>query len=63
MRTKNVYMSTSDAAVMVGVSVRTIKRYIQAGHLDAGTLPGGHVRVSRVQVLRLVKPTELDGLL
>lgn len=57
MRVRAVYVSITDAAVILGVSERTVKRYINAGHLDAGTLPSGITRLSRAQVLGLVKPS------
>ena len=56
MRNKTVYIGVQEAATILSVSPRTITRYIDAGHLDAGTLPGGALRLSRVQVLRCVKP-------
>lgn len=56
--TKAVYIGVTEAANILSVSPRTISRYIDAGHLDAGTLPGGALRLSRVQVLRCVKPLE-----
>lgn len=58
MRVTPKYYSVTDAAVVLGVSERTIHRYMEAGHLDAGTLPGGAVRLPRVQVLGLVRPRE-----
>ncbi len=42
--------------MMLSVDPRTITRYIDAGYLDAGTLPGGDLRLSRIQVLGCVKP-------
>ena len=57
MRTnKDVYIGVREAADTLSVSTRTISRYIEAGYLDAGTLPGGAVRLSRAQVLGCVKP-------
>lgn len=55
-RTKQVYIGVTDAAVILGVSTKTIWRYIDKGHLGAGTLPGGAVRLSRAQVLGCIKP-------
>lgn len=49
-------MGVAEAAMELAVSQRTIKRYIAAGYLDAGTLPGGAVRLARDQVLGCVKP-------
>lgn len=51
-----MYMGVPEAALELAVSQRTIKRYISAGYLDAGTLPGGAIRLTRAQVLRCVTP-------
>lgn len=59
-RTKQVYIGVTDAAVILGVSSKTIWRYINLGHLSAGTLPGGAVRLSRAQVLGCIKPLPRD---
>ena len=56
MRTKQVFVSLPDAATILAVSTRTVKRYVAAGYLDAGTLPGGALRLSRAQVIGCVKP-------
>lgn len=56
MRNKQVYVSLPRAATMLDLSVRTVRRYIDAGYLDAGTLPGGDLRLYRAQVLGCVKP-------
>ncbi|AYN55959.1 DNA binding protein [Arthrobacter phage Noely] len=57
MRARPVYVSIADAANILGVSPRTVKRYVNDGHLDAGELPHGQVRLSRVQVIGLVRQT------
>lgn len=61
MRNKSVYISLQDAADMLSVSPRTITRYVAAGYLEAGTLPGGAIRLSRLQVLGCVKPLPKKG--
>lgn len=50
------WIAVTTAAELLGVAPRTIERYIAAGYLDAGTLPGGGVRLSRAQVVGCVKP-------
>jgi len=50
------YVDVQSAAALLAVSTRTITRYIAAGYLDAGTLPGGSIRLSHAQVLACVKP-------
>lgn len=59
-RTKQVYISITDAAVILGVSRKTVWRYIEKEHLSAGTLPGGAIRLSRAQVLGCIKPLARD---
>jgi excisionase family DNA binding protein len=39
--------STSEAAVELGVSERTLRRYITAGLIGYRQLPGGHYRIPR----------------
>jgi hypothetical protein len=56
MRSKNIFVSLDNAASILDESTRTVKRYVAAGYLDAGTLPGGAMRLSRAQVLGCVKP-------
>lgn len=51
-----MFISVNDAAALLSVDPRTIKRYINAGHLDAGTLPGGDLRLSRAQVIGCIRP-------
>lgn len=57
-RTKNVYIGVTDAAVILGVSTKTVWRYINQGYLGAGTLPGGAVRLSRAQVMGCITPLD-----
>lgn len=44
------------AATRVGVSVRTVERYIDAGKLDAHKLPSGRRRVRVGDVDNLLRP-------
>lgn len=50
-----MFIGVTEAALLLSVSPRTVKRYIQDGHLDAGELPHGQVRISRAQVIGLVR--------
>jgi excisionase family DNA binding protein len=38
-------LSTSQAATELGVSERTLRRYIATGQIDFHRLPGGHYRI------------------
>jgi excisionase family DNA binding protein len=39
-------MSTGEAAKRLGVCERTVRRYIEAGQLQADILPSGHARIA-----------------
>lgn len=47
------YLTTGEAALTLGVSVDTVKRYLAQGRLDGITLPSGHRRITRESVDRL----------
>lgn len=40
-------LSTSQAAIELGVSERTLRRYIRSGLIGFRRLPGGHYRIPR----------------
>lgn len=48
-------MTTRQAALVLGVSVRTVQLWVEAGALAAWKTPGGHRRVSRASVEGLLK--------
>lgn len=56
------YVSIGDAADILRVSSKTVRRYIKAGYLEAGTLPGGSIRLSRSQVLNCIKPLPKESI-
>lgn len=41
------WLAPSEAARYLGVSVRTVERYIEGGRLTVRRLPSGHRRISR----------------
>ena len=43
-------MSTRDAALCLGVSVRTVQLWVESGSLEAWKTPGGHRRIYRQSV-------------
>jgi excisionase family DNA binding protein len=47
-------MSTRDAAQLLGVSVRTVQLWVESGNLDAWKTPGGHRRIYRNSVSRML---------
>lgn len=46
-------ISTGDAAVLLGVSTKTVVRYLERGRIAGHLLPSGHWRVVRVSVVAL----------
>ena len=44
------WLSTSEAAEYIGVSVSTLYRYEADGHIESVRTPGGHRRFRRVQL-------------
>ena len=51
------YMRKVEAAELLGITQRTVDRYIAAGHLPEYELPGGHKRLKSSEVLGLPKRT------
>ena len=49
------WLTTGQAAELLGVSRSTVVRYIEAGTLAARRLPGGHWGVRRSEADRLVR--------
>jgi len=49
-------LTTSQAAKLLGISVRTAQLLIEGGSLTSWKTPGGHRRVYRADVLALMKP-------
>lgn len=52
-------ISVRDAADLIAVSVATIYRIIGEGHLHAWRRVGGHCRVSKAEVVALMRPVEV----
>ena len=49
------WLTTGQAAELLGVSRSTVVRYIEAGTLVARRLPGGHWRVRRSEAEKLLR--------
>lgn len=47
----SAWISTGQAASLLGVTSQTIRRYIRDGLLQSFTLPSGDIRVRRSEVL------------
>lgn len=61
------WISIREASALIGVSVATLRRWCDAGHVPVFTTPGGHRRFSRDAVLSLLpvgwetRPTAAEG--
>jgi excisionase family DNA binding protein len=53
-RGKAEWISIREASALIGVSVATLRRWCDAGHVPVFTTPGGHRRFSRDAVLSLL---------
>lgn len=51
------WLTPRQASALVGVSAATLRRWCDAGTLDAITTPGGHRRLARSAVMRLLPGT------
>jgi excisionase family DNA binding protein len=54
MTTAKEYCSTSEAALMLGVSVATVQKMVETGDLEAWKTKGGHRRVKMLSVERYI---------
>ncbi|NTV70357.1 MAG: response regulator [Azonexaceae bacterium] len=62
----NSYLTTREAAQSLGISLRTAQLWVENGQLDAWKTDGGHRRISRVSVQRLLdgaSPAETNNML
>lgn len=53
-QTTTIYCTTREAAEMLGVSLRTAQLWTESGLLEAWKTEGGHRRISRASVQRLL---------
>jgi len=55
--TPEVFLTTSQAAKMLNVSVATLKKFIYEGRLRTLKTPGGHHRILKKALLELIVET------
>jgi excisionase family DNA binding protein len=61
LATKRLGLTTSEAAEHLGVSLSTIRRWSDAGHLVGYRTPGGQRRFSTEQLDTFLRSLERDG--
>jgi excisionase family DNA binding protein len=49
------WVTTTQAAELLGVHAETARRYVRFGQLPARRLPSGHIRIRRSEVQRLLR--------
>lgn len=54
-RMPDEWLTTGQAAALLGISRSTVVRYIEAGTLEARRLPGGHWRIRRAVAEKLLR--------
>lgn len=60
-RIRRAYCTTREAAQMLGVSLRTAQLWTESGLLEAWKTEGGHRRISRTSVERLLSSPAIDN--
>ena len=58
---RRLVFTSSQAALYLGVSLATIRRWTDAGHIDCYRTPGGQRRFSRVQLDDFITSMSQDG--
>jgi excisionase family DNA binding protein len=61
MSTNRLVFTSSEAARYLGISLATVRRWSDAGHLDYYRTPGGQRRFSREQLERFVASMRQHG--
>jgi excisionase family DNA binding protein len=58
---RQLVFTSSQAAIYLGVSLATIRRWTDAGHIDCYRTPGGQRRFSREQLDGFVASMQRNG--
>ncbi len=54
------YLTTREAASLLGTSVRTVQQWVEKGMLEGWKTDGGHRRISRASAANILKTHEKD---
>jgi len=55
------YLTTREAAALLGTSVRTIQQWVEKGQLEGWKTEGGHRRIARSSVVRALKANDMQA--
>lgn len=55
------YLTTREAAALLGTSVRTIQQWVEKGQLEGWKTEGGHRRIARSSVMRALKANDMQA--
>jgi excisionase family DNA binding protein len=58
---RRLVFTSSQAALYLGVSLATIRRWTDAGHISCYRTPGGQRRFSRAQLEEFISSMQDDG--
>jgi excisionase family DNA binding protein len=58
---RQLVFTSSQAAIYLGVSLATIRRWTDAGHIACYRTPGGQRRFSRIQLESFITSMSQDG--
>jgi excisionase family DNA binding protein len=58
---RRLVFTSSQAALYLGVSLATIRRWTDAGHIGCYRTPGGQRRFSRIQLDEFISSMQDDG--
>lgn len=57
---KKSFVTTREAALLLGVSLRTVQLWVESGALKAWKTEGGHRRIPRTEIAKLLKQHHSD---
>ena len=57
---QNNYVTTREAATILGVSLRTIQLWVESGVLKAWKTAGGHRRIPKTTITKILKQQQFD---